>query len=155
MVTYRRTEWSDAAAVRAVHSAAARATDPHYDEEQRAAWGRERPLEEYEPDPDEHAVRLVAERDGEVVGLGKAALDDGEVVACYVHPDHQRAGVATGLMDRLEDRLRAAGHDRATLTASLSAVAFYEDRGYERVGESVHETGGVELDVVEMAKQLR
>jgi len=95
---------------------------------------------------------LVGERDGEVAGFGE--WDDGEVVACYVHPDHARTGVGSALLERLHEELREAGYDRATLTSSLNAVGFYERYGYEAVDRRVLDPANVAFPVVEMEREF-
>ena len=134
----------------ALHVAASRRLGwSHYTDEQVRDWADKRGggPERY----DTEDLR-VAERDGNVVGFGE--WDDGEVLACYVHPDHARSGVGTALMERIHEELRAAGHEQATLTASLNAVAFYERHGYEAVERHVLEPAGVEFPVVEMGRDL-
>ena len=140
----------DAMPVFALHVAACRRLGGlHYTEEQLLDWADKRG-----DGPERYATEdlLVAERDGDVVGFGER--DDGEVVACYVHPDHARTGVGTALLEHLHAELRDAGHDRATLTASLNAIAFYERHGYEAVERYALEPAEIEFPVVEMEREL-
>lgn len=94
-------------------------------------------------------------RGREVAGFGHLAIPDREVTAVYVHPDHANVGVGSALLAALEGFARGRDIAELWLVASLNAVNFYERVGYERVGETTHETtGGVELDCVEMRKYL-
>lgn len=58
---------------------------------------------------------LVAERDGVVVGFGRADAANGEVALLYVDPAEQRRGTGRALLAAVLDRLRTAGWDRARL----------------------------------------
>ena len=153
----------DAMPVFALHVAASRrASGDHYTEEQVRDWADKRGdgPERYDTDD-----LLVADRDGDVVGFGEWAEggdadneDDGgrvgEVLACYVHPDHARSGVGAALLARIHDELREAGYDRAELTSSLNAVAFYERHGYEQAERFTIKPGDVEFPVVRMTRDL-
>lgn len=141
-------------AVFALHVAASRRLGgDHYTDEQRRDWADKRGggPERYDTDD-----LVVAEGDGDVVGFGEWAHGDGagEVVACYVHPDHAREGVGSALLDRLHAELRAAGYERATLVSSLNAVSFYERHGYEVVERFDLEATDVAFPVVSMERSL-
>lgn len=148
----------DVDAVLDLHAAAVRAFGPAtYDDEQVDAWAC-KPLGSVpyrESIEDETTAFVVAERDGSLAGFGRVELYDGTVKAVYVHPDHARSGVGSAVLGNLESRAAAAGRSTLTLHASLNAVPFYERAGYERRGLETHATtGSVELDVVEMVKEL-
>jgi putative acetyltransferase len=157
MVRIRPARPADAVPITEAHVAAIEAFGPEaYDDEEVAAWAkrdeRDSSIDGLD-DPDVYVV--TAERDGEVAGFGRLHLDDAEVIAVYVHPDHARAGVGSALLASLEGYARGAGLSALSLVASLNAVDFYERAGYERVQAVSHETSaGVELDCVEMRKEL-
>jgi GNAT superfamily N-acetyltransferase len=72
---------------------------------------------------------LVAERYGEVVGVGQLnAL--GEVTLCYVRPDMQGHGVGSLLLSSLEEAAADSGLHRLTLTSTSTAYTFYQNHGY-------------------------
>lgn len=142
----------------ALHVAASRRLPgEHYTDEQARDWADKRGggPERYDTDD-----LLVAERDGAVAGFGEwddvddTGEDTAELVACYVHPDHQGAGVGAALVERMHEEMRAAGFERVELTASLNAVAFYERRGYDRVERFDLEPADVAFPVVRMAREL-
>lgn len=148
----------DALPVFALHVAATRRLPrTHYTDEQVRDWADKRGEGPERYDTDD---LLVAERDGEVAGFGQwddaTDSDDeaAELLACYVHPDHAGEGVGSTLVDRMHAEMRAAGHDRAALTASLNAVAFYEHHGYEQVERIELEPADVAFPVVRMARDL-
>ncbi|MFC7070008.1 GNAT family N-acetyltransferase [Halobaculum lipolyticum] len=91
---------------------------------------------------------------GAVVGFADAAWgddrkafcerDDAELRALYVAPERQGEGVGTSLLAALDDRVPVR-FDRLvleTFEANDDARAFYEARGFERVGSSGFEVAG-------------
>ena len=105
------------------------------------------------------AIELVAERDGEIVGLIDAECDDVQGAVCSdrpglgamiwhlaVHPEHQRKGVATKLLREAERIARA--HDAVRFEAwtrdDPGTQAWYESLGFELVDSYLHVY--VELD---------
>jgi putative acetyltransferase len=154
MVRVREMQEPDTAAVARVHEAAARdgAASAYQDP---GRWTRDREPSDYLDDVrDPDITMLVAEVDETVVGFGGADLDEGTVVADYVHPDYQDRGVGTALLTRLETALADAGHDVVTLTASLNALPFYERRGYETLERTTLDEAAVTFPVVEMRREL-
>lgn len=78
----------------------------------------------------------VCERDGKLTGT--VALQDKEILALYVHPDHMGVGIGKALMTHLEDAAKKAGVKRLNMNASLTAETFYRKLAY--VGaEKVHD----------------
>ena len=78
---------------------------------------------------------LVATRGGALVGTVMGGYDGhrGWVYAVAVSPSHQRQGVATALLARLETRLAERGCLKVNLqvrATNQSVVAFYESLGY-------------------------
>jgi putative acetyltransferase len=143
----------DAEVLPDLHSAAAEAFGPDaYTPEQVEQWSKrgERTPEGYPVDESgEHVTVCV--RDGEVAGFGHLAVEEREVHAVYVHPDHARRGVGSALLAELEGFARGQGIETLTLQSSLNAVGFYARSGYERVGAG-ESPGG--LPVVEFRKRL-
>ncbi len=95
----------------------------------------------------------VAERDGTIAGyvlIGPFRGDDatpgfGEVFALYVDPSAWGSGVATTLLGRATDLLRARGDHRAglwTFEANARARRFYEREGWTFDGTRETETYG-------------
>jgi putative acetyltransferase len=100
-------------------------------------------------------IRLVAELDGELVGIGALVLAESELRACYVVPDAARRGVGSALVAEIE---RTARHHRLThleLLSSLTAEPFYRALGYEVEGRVEHVLGsGGRMAAVKMRKTL-
>ena len=117
--------------------------------------------EHYEHD----AIELVAEEDGEIVGLIDVECEAKAGTICEqrpdlggmiwhlaVHPDHQRRGVATGLLLRAESEARDRGLSRleAWTRDDPGTRAWYEARGFEHVQSYAH----VYVDLDERAREL-
>src|SRR5262249_22858569 len=71
----------------------------------------------------------------DAVPIGWVEVDGDRVAALYVSPPHARSGVGSQLLHHAEDAIRAAGHARVRLEASLNALPFYQRRGYRQSGE--------------------
>lgn len=80
---------------------------------------------------------VTARLDGRLVGLGNA-ISDGHLVVYYphllVHPEFQGQGVGRQMMDALQQRY--AGLHMQMLTADGRAIAFYENLGFSRAGQT-------------------
>ena len=154
--TVRRTTSDDAPAILSLHVASIRAFGPDaYDEREVEAWATKDHGPEGYPVEDDRRRMFVAEAADAVAGFGQVNVDDSEVVAVYVHPDHARRGVGSALLSRLEAEVRDEDLDSLALTASLNAVPFYERMGYEPVAEVTHATTDeVDLTCVRMGKKL-
>lgn len=91
---------------------------------------------------------LVAEEAGVLIGFGDIT-SQGYLDRLYVHHLHQRRGVATALCDRLEQ----AAEGVITTHASITALPFFEKRGYRVVKEQQVERRGVLLTNFVMEKR--
>ena len=144
---------ADTDAVVAVHVAAAEAGGSRaYDPATTETWAKrgDRSPEDYPvANPNSHFV--VAVDSGTVLGFAELVPGEQEVRAVYVHPDHERRGVGSALLAHLEGYARALDLTELRLQSSLNAVEFYEQAGYERVGES-ESPGGI--PVVNLHKPL-
>lgn len=78
---------------------------------------------------------FVAEERLQVVGT--IGLNGDEVCALYVAPDLHGCRIGEGLLCRVEEVAETRGISVLHLSASLTAVRFYEKKGY-RMGEKVY-----------------
>ena len=81
-----------------------------------------------------YGVVAVYEPTGEVVGMGRIVGDDGTVYQISdmaVHPDHQRRGLGTQIMERLEAYLDETAPPNAYVNLMADVDGFYERFGYE------------------------
>jgi putative acetyltransferase len=75
--------------------------------------------------------RLVAEIDGEPVGIGAIVVSHSELRACYVTPSVARRGVGTALVAKIEGIAREHRLGHLELESSITAEPFYAALGYE------------------------
>lgn len=87
----------------------------------------------------EHAIFLVAEEAGEVVGFTCANHQTGLVWALFVDPAHEGRGHGRTLLDAALAALKAAGHAQAWLTtgSETRAERFYRRHGWSDMGRSI------------------
>ena len=78
----------------------------------------------------------VAEEDGSVVGFATWAetADIVELEDLFVDPDYMRRGIATALVGRIAQVLRARGVERLEVTANPDALEFYRAVGFTGCG---------------------
>lgn len=79
---------------------------------------------------------FVAIVDGRVVGT--ASLQGDTVKSVFVHPDYQRGGVATKLMDAVENVALAQSIRALNVQSSITAQPFYAKRGFNIVREEFY-----------------
>lgn len=91
---------------------------------------------------------IVAEEDGEVVGFTHGVVSQtegvGTVLRLYVDPDRRREGIGGALLSTIEERLAADSIrlQATVLAANEAGRRFYEESGYEEVGEAETVIGG-------------
>jgi GNAT superfamily N-acetyltransferase len=76
---------------------------------------------------------LVAERDGELVGVA-LLTQAGKLSLCYVLPEAQRTGIGGALLAAAEAKAREWGVGRLTLKSTTIAREFYARHGYTNAG---------------------
>ncbi len=121
------------------------------------AWARpitDQVIERFLANRDQE-VRLVAEIDGELVGIGAIVIGNSELRACYVAPNAARRGVGSALVADIERIAREHGLDYLQLESSTTAEPFYSALGYqvESRGE-LFLSPGVPMAAVKMRKRL-
>jgi 8-oxo-dGTP pyrophosphatase MutT (NUDIX family)/GNAT superfamily N-acetyltransferase len=100
-------------------------------------------------------VTLLEEIDGRAAGFGQLDTETGQVERVYVAPEFARRGVASRLLERIEQAARQSGLARVYVDATLNAVPFYENAGYSTLQPSDHSLpGGVSFTCMTMVKQL-
>lgn len=94
---------------------------------------------------------IVAEEKGRIVGFGD--IDEaGYLDRLYVHKDFQGQGIASAVCDRLEARFPA---ENIVTHASITAMPFFLNRGYEVERKQQVERKGVLLTNYVMVKRMR
>lgn len=87
-----------------------------------------------------HTTFLVAARDGEkVIGMGRVLFDFGYTAYIgdvIIHPDYQRRGIGTKIVNMLMERTLEAAHEDERIMFILGAAkgkeAFYEKFGFKQ-----------------------
>lgn len=96
----------------------------------------------------ERRLLLVGERDGQVVGLSECLLAGeglGTLLWLHVDPDHRGDGFGETLYEETRVSLGERGVERLharVLADNPDGIAFFERRGFEKVGESRVEIDG-------------
>lgn len=88
-----------------------------------------------------------------VIGFTDLELS-GHLDRMYVHPEHEGRGVASALLNRLEDSARSKGLTRLFTEASITAKPFFERRGFEVLTAQVVEFRGERFTNFKMEKHL-
>ena len=126
----------------------------HYQEQDIRAWLGVLSPEIYET-VIARKVILLAEQNGEVVGLGILDPHHGEIGGVYVHPEHTGKGIGKAILSELEERAQGYSLARLTLFSTLNAEGFHTSQGYIKDGPALHRLpGGRKLDCVKMHKDL-
>lgn len=106
------------------------------------------------------AAHALCVTDAQGFALGRVVLDEAELMALAVNPDHQRHGIASTLMTRFETTARARGAATCFLEVAETngpARAFYAARGYRGIGKRggyYRQAEGPAVDALVMSKPL-
>jgi putative acetyltransferase len=100
-------------------------------------------------------IRLVAELEGQLAGIGALVLGGSELRACYVTPAAARKGVGSALVAEIERIARQHELTHLELHSSLTAEPFYRALGYVVEDRIEHVLGsGKRMAAVKMRKSL-
>jgi putative acetyltransferase len=149
----------DARAFLEIHHAAVRGLAPRdYSPDVIDAWAPMPILDEHvervRSNPDGE-MRLIAERDGRIVGIGCLIAGNGELRACYVAPEASRRGVGSAIVGAIESAAREQGIAHLDVDSSVTAEPFYAVLGYEARERSEHILpNGLRMACVKMRKRL-
>jgi putative acetyltransferase len=118
-----------------------------------------RQTEVWSEGPDDFAERMrlrvtfVAEDNGRLAGFIQYEPPD-HIDMAYVHPDHQRKGIATALVTALETEARRRGAAALHVEVSITARRFFEVQGYETITAQTVQVRGERFLNYRMAKRL-
>src|SRR3970040_52675 len=100
-------------------------------------------------------IRLIAESDGKLVGIGALVLGNSELRACYVVPSAARKGVGSALVAEIERIARHHGLTYLHLHASLKQESFYVALGHDALERGEHVLrSGLRMSAVRMQKNI-
>lgn len=104
----------------------------------------------------EHKVMILAEENGEILGLGILDLAQGEIGAIYVHPKAKGTGYGRKLLQELESIALKNKVNQLTLYSTINALGFYQHHGYISINKTFHELpNGIKLECIKMNKMLK
>jgi putative acetyltransferase len=95
----------------------------------------------------------VAVDDGQPIGFIQFDPPD-HIDLTYVHPEHQRQGVATALLSVLEVAARAKGVTVLYVEASITSRPFFAAQGFQTVAPQIVTANGQEFLNYRMEKRL-
>lgn len=96
----------------------------------------------------------VAEEQGRPIGFIQFELPD-HIDLTYVHPEHQRKGVATALLAKVEEAARQNGIKLLKVEASITSRPFFEARGFQTIAPQIVLARGEEFLNYRMEKWLK
>ena len=160
MITYRKALPSDALALLETRrNAVLRSATQAYPRPVLEAWAPaindETIRQEAERLSCQDRVTIVAEADGNMVGLGTVNITEGLLQQCYVLPEFRRLGIARELVKQIETIAKEHGLQLLKLSSSLVAMEFYRGEGYAQLNSYHYDLGnGLEMLCVMMEKKL-
>ena len=124
-----------------------------YSPEQIKAWASDEIDEAAWTSRFEGRFVVVAEADDRIAGFGEMQ-PNGHIDRFFVSADHQGLGIGRALLHAIEAEARRIGLRRLDADASLTAVPFFERRGFETRLPQVVTLRGVEFLNVQMIRSL-
>ena len=90
---------------------------------------------------------IVVEEDDKLIAFGN--MD-----RLYVHPDYLRKGIASKLVEELEEYAKKHGSHVINVTSSITSKPFFESKGYAVIEEQINERRGERLLRYLMEKKI-
>ena len=151
--TIRAFHDGDGPALAELHRKSILATsDAFYTSAERTSWAEGISPDGYSKAIDER-LEVAVDREGQPIGF--SSHKEEHIVAVYVDPDWQGAGIGSSLLRVVEARISTIGHHVAKVHAALPAIAFYERHGYRIVEQTSHQTrGGMVLQARRLEKVI-
>jgi putative acetyltransferase len=95
---------------------------------------------------------FIAEIENEIAGFA-SVTNDGYIDFMYVHKDHQRKGVASALINKLEEIIQNLNIQEAWAHVSITARPFFRKKGFKVTELYTKSVMGVEFDDAIMRKK--
>lgn len=96
---------------------------------------------------------IVVEEDDKLIAFGNIGKT-GYLDRLYVHPDYLRKGIASKLVEELEEYAKKHGSHMINVTSSITSKAFFESKGYAVIEEQINERRGERLLRYLMEKKI-
>ena len=131
-----------------------RVNSKDYSPQQIDAWLGRRRVEVTEAMIRDGQYYVCVDDAGHLVGMGNIKGD--ELFALYVSADHQREGVGSAILARIEQDALGDGICRIKADSTVTAEGFYRRHGYVAVERKVLKIANRQtLEVVAMTKELK
>jgi len=124
-----------------------------YTPEQLIAWAPESPNRDSWKERFSTDQTWVYETSGQISGFMRIE-EDGHIDLLYVHPQFQRQGIATALLNKLQDWASAHRVNRLYTEASITARPFFERSSFRVVQAQQVKFRGIVFDNFVMERQL-
>ena len=85
---------------------------------------------------------IVVEEDDKLIAFGNIGKT-GYLDRLYVHPDYLRKGIASKLVEELEEYAKKHGSHVINVTSSITSKAFFESKGYAVIEEQIKDRKSV------------
>lgn len=96
---------------------------------------------------------IVVEEDDKLIAFGNIGKT-GYLDRLYVHPDYLRKGIASKLVEELEEYAKKHGSHVINVTSSITSKLFFESKGYAVIEEQINERRGERLLRYLMEKKI-
>ena len=96
---------------------------------------------------------IVVEEDDKLIAFGNIGKT-GYLDRLYVHPDYLRKGIASKLVEELEEYAKKHGSHVINVTSSITSKAFFVSKGYAVIEEQINERRGERLLRYLMEKKI-
>lgn len=96
---------------------------------------------------------IVVGEDDKLIAFGNIGKT-GYLDRLYVHPDYLRKGIASKLVEELEEYAKKHGSHVINVTSSITSKAFFESKGYAVIEEQINERRGERLLRYLMEKKI-
>lgn len=88
--------------------------------------------------------------------VGMASLEEnGYLDVIYVHPKYQGQGIASDLLNKMEEKAKMYGHSEITSDVSITAKPFFLHKGYEIIQPQLVYCRGLYLRNYNVRKSLQ
>ena len=96
---------------------------------------------------------IVVEEEDKLIAFGNIGKT-GYLDRLYVHPDYLRKGIASKLVEELEEYAKKHGSHVINVTSSITSKPFFESKGYAVIEEQINERRGERLLRYLMEKKI-
>ena len=127
----------------------------HYSHEQIVAWTNILTPSVYDQALQEKVFLVASGSNQGVLGIGIFDIQNSEISAIYIHPDHIGKGIGAKILREFELEAQANNLSVVSVCSTLNAKGFYLANGYSEQEKTYHELpGGLRLECVKMVKSI-